>query len=862
MITVNSDNQFLSDAFISKLNSDSRRFRARFLVKGDVLSCDILKITANKGAGKEISPGSVYVPYFKAQITSCDTVLDGRDIVLQIGLVLEETEEYLDFGTFTVIRENRAQGKTEIYGTGFLRSKCSGAISLSAGISIASAIANIQQETGITVSLQGLTATGNIPHALSASCRDALGEIAALLGGFVTEDHASNIVIAKYGSGDTLPVNGDRMLSPPEANNADYEVTGLKVIVSEKSTDEDGETIPESSFVNGQANVVYKSENMTQSQFAIVVQNFVGYEFRPATLDLSLGDPRLEPWDSLVVSDPGGDEYTVPCLEMVFNYDGGLQTSVDASINTDAENETVIQGPYSKAINQLTAQMISANDAILKRATINQLKAENAILDNVIIGSGQASNFSVAKLTFMEAVGDIFTADQLTALSAAFDTATAGTITADNINTARATFESALAGSFTATQIAAASAEFKTAIVEQLYVSRLKADYAEIDFANVTTEAVKNLFVNVGMIENATIHEGRITGTLSGVTVVADVIEANAIVAGDLIVQDAENEGIYYKINPTASGLTTDELESLEYDKFVSGQYIVAKSITADQVAVTELAAFGATIAGLQLENGKIYTAGKSSITSSAPGIYMDNQGQFVTGNDYNFIASWYDTEAQKWKIAIRADEISFGTGESVTEVITNAAAVIYDHTYIMDGTSATFTAVVREGKNEITRDYPPECYTWYLKTEDGTEYLGSGYTMTVDTANCGYGAEVVGKFTETFDDPLLDSSGNELETEDGDTLTGRTETEGRIKVTELPVRAPSITDKLLGIGEQQEYQLTIQDLKDLIGGAIDYSDLQGKPSIEGVELVNNKSFEDLQLSGISNTELENMLII
>ena len=41
-----------------------------------------------------------------------------------------------------------------------------------------------------------------------------------------------------------------------------------------------------------------------------------------------------------------------------------------------------------------------------------------------------------------------------------------------------------------------------------------------------------------------------------------------------------------------------------------------------------------------------------------------------------------------------------------------------------------------------------------------------------------------------------------------------------------------------------------------------DYNDLRNKPSIEGVELVGDKSFEELNLQRLTNTELENMLTL
>jgi hypothetical protein len=39
-----------------------------------------------------------------------------------------------------------------------------------------------------------------------------------------------------------------------------------------------------------------------------------------------------------------------------------------------------------------------------------------------------------------------------------------------------------------------------------------------------------------------------------------------------------------------------------------------------------------------------------------------------------------------------------------------------------------------------------------------------------------------------------------------------------------------------------------------------DYEELRNKPRIEGVELTGDKSFEELNLQRLTNTELENML--
>lgn len=84
----------------------------------------------------------------------------------------------------------------------------------------------------------------------------------------------------------------------------------------------------------------------------------------------------------------------------------------------------------------------------------------------------------------------------------------------------------------------------------------------------------------------------------------------------------------------------------------IDGRAIVAESITTDKMKVTDLSAFGATIGGLRLENGKIHsyykknegTIGKDTIDSTVKGIYIDKDGQFSVGDTENHLKFYIDT--------------------------------------------------------------------------------------------------------------------------------------------------------------------------------------------------------------------------
>lgn len=240
------------------------------------------------------------------------------------------------------------------------------------------------------------------------------------------------------------------------------------------------------------------------------------------------------------------------------------------------------------------------------------------------------------------------------------------------------------------------------AIIDELKTNHLKAAYATVDFANINMAAVEKLFTESGIIKDLVVQEGKITGELVGVTIKGDLIEGNTIAAEKLVVKGSD--GLYYKLNidglnnistdqaskfvlldtkpedwetnykdyyiiqnneyihltgdeaPTWASNTYYKLSST-YESGLDGTNIVAKSITADKVSVTDLVAFGATIGGYNITQHSIYSGGKSSVNNVSRGVYMDDDGQIAFGDNKNFIKFFKDTDNQ-YKIMIKASEI------------------------------------------------------------------------------------------------------------------------------------------------------------------------------------------------------------
>ncbi|MCC8181521.1 MAG: phage tail protein, partial [Clostridiales bacterium] len=131
---------------------------------------------------------------------------------------------------------------------------------------------------------------------------------------------------------------------------------------------------------------------------------------------------------------------------------------------------------------------------------------------------------------------------------------------------------------------------------DYLTAKDIAANYASIDLANVSTANIGTLFANVGLLTNMSVVDGYITGTLNGVTINADVITTGTLSVDRLLLTG--EDGIIYAINASSSGLTESELSAEQYQNYINGSCIVANSVTAAQINVTDLFAQDITATG------------------------------------------------------------------------------------------------------------------------------------------------------------------------------------------------------------------------------------------------------------------------
>lgn len=147
------------------------------------------------------------------------------------------------------------------------------------------------------------------------------------------------------------------------------------------------------------------------------------------------------------------------------------------------------------------------------------------------------------------------------------------------------------------TELTTIEADIKNAVIGSLStefatVKYLETNYAQINFANVEKATIGTVLADVGLITEATIKDGHVTGYLDSVE-----INANSITAGDLsverLIMRGNENSIVYALNNITGALQAQNVDTINGEvltqRTVTADRLVAKSITANEIAASTI---------------------------------------------------------------------------------------------------------------------------------------------------------------------------------------------------------------------------------------------------------------------------------
>ena len=379
------------------------------------------------------------------------------------------------------------------------------------------------------------------------------------------------------------------------------------------------------------------------------------------------GSDQLTPITSSTAGMKDGDRVTVLIKDHKTTVTGNVSSP---SVTTDEFTDTK---------EEIGSKIEEFENVIADTVTTGQLEAESARIDDLVtetlavkdrltateadITDLTANKASITELEAAKAEIDQLEANMLTAEAADIKYATIANLEATNANIHNlqadyGEFEELATGKFTAIE----------ADILELDTGKLSAEeadlkYANIDFSNIGVAAVEELFAKSGIIGDLVVSEGHITGHLVGVTISGDLIQGNTIKADKLVVLG--DDGLYYKLNVSGESVAA---EQTQYNS-LNGSIITANTITAEKINVDDLVAFNATIGGFHIDDHALYSGAKASVDNTTRGTYMDDDGQFVIGDNNNYLKFFLDETDSKWKLQLSAESIKIGaSGTSLEE--------------------------------------------------------------------------------------------------------------------------------------------------------------------------------------------------
>lgn len=349
-------------------------------------------------------------------------------------------------------------------------------------------------------------------------------------------------------------------------------------------------------------------------------------------------------------------------------------TSSPAARTDDVKDNTQKIEDASKQITELgtlIADKASIKELEADEARIKDLEAANA----TITGELKAQRASISNLTS----DNVNINKSLTATNASIENLKTNKLDVEVADLKFATIDSLKATNVSVRQLTSDFGDFKklstesfnanNAAIKSLQTDKLntkdaEVTYANIDFANIGDAAIEKFYAKSGIIKDLVIGNETVTGELVGITITGDLIKANTIVA-DKFVLKGQN-GLFYRLNTDGVSVEADQTD----ENSLNGKVILAKSVTADKVMVTDLVAFGATIAGFNITDNSIYSGVKESVNNNTRGIYLDKDGQIAFGDSNNYVKYYKDTD-NTYKLKISAGSIIMSaTGKTVEDAI------------------------------------------------------------------------------------------------------------------------------------------------------------------------------------------------
>ena len=225
---------------------------------------------------------------------------------------------------------------------------------------------------------------------------------------------------------------------------------------------------------------------------------------------------------------------------------------------SDMTTTTTFRNDFESLLNDYIS---SQTNSITQRVTSSATSSASDLVSSMISGYITSLSNKMDSLTVNQAYVKDLTAERANVQTLISNTIDTHDFTADVAKITKLTASDAIIDNLktlilNTDTLGAAVANITQLNTDSAFAKYLKANYADLDLANVSQLNAQKFIAGTGLIDNATISDGYITGRLHGVKVSASDLTAGTIDAGNISVTNLKVDNINGV--PVSSGTSTN----------------------------------------------------------------------------------------------------------------------------------------------------------------------------------------------------------------------------------------------------------------------------------------------------------------
>ena len=367
--------QNVSSSYLEKIKEPSRSFECRVTIGNNVYTnADIINISI-----EDVQPtdgftiGAAVSKSLELTLSTSNIIYSNSKVKLEIGLNIGSTFEYILIGHFHIedIISTDYSTKLTCYDNMIKFEK-----PYFSNLGKTSSLKNIINELA---TITGVEFTGSLPsynlNKLEGfTCREILGFVASICGGnaYITREGKFTI---KTPETIDYSITSDNYIDLKSEEDL-YKVGAITCKANDKE-------FTKGTLSNSSMEITFENPWVTESILTDIYNKLKGFEFIGYSMKWQ-GDFSLDVGDIISITDTKGNTRQVPIFSQKFTYNGGLTSEIGAKGESKTKNEFSPTGDLNNKVNRIVTDLLIVNKALINKADVEDLKAVNGEIDNLI----------------------------------------------------------------------------------------------------------------------------------------------------------------------------------------------------------------------------------------------------------------------------------------------------------------------------------------------------------------------------------------------------------------------------------------------------------------------------------------------